>query len=109
EGADADADDEPAAATESIPASPPVAIAEPAVESPAPPVPADTEKPDARPDPNQPSPRWTAEQMQTSLLRVPEIALQPASVPGVLKTGRVIGWSHPLLAIVDARPDLHGL
>jgi hypothetical protein len=64
---------------------------------------------EARPVRPLAAPRWTPEQMQASLLRVPEVWLQPPAVKAVAKTGRATGGSHPALKIIDARDDLRGL
>jgi hypothetical protein len=56
-----------------------------------------------------PPSNWTPEDLQASLLQIPEVWLQPPNVPTVPKTGRAGGRTHPLLGIVDARPDLRGL
>jgi hypothetical protein len=63
----------------------------------------------ARPVATMPAPLWSPEQLQESLLRVPEIWLQPPTIPTVPKTGRIVEGQHPLLAILDSRADLRGL
>jgi hypothetical protein len=55
------------------------------------------------------APAWTPDQLQANLLRVPEVSLQPPSVLKVPYVGPAVGGSHPLLTIVAARADLHGL
>ncbi len=56
-----------------------------------------------------PAPRWTPEELQASLLRIPEVSLQYPTLPVVPRTGRVVGELHPVLVLINARPDLHGL
>src|SRR5215207_5374050 len=106
------------------PPDPPAATAEspPPAAPPAPTVPTppgdDIVDDDVEPVPAPPTggrpavaraaPRWTPEELQASLLRVPEVWLQHPSVPTVPKTGRATGDSHPLLSVVAARPDLRG-
>jgi hypothetical protein len=95
----------------------PVATAGPPRPAAPPPPPADDEdempspdtRPAVRPAGLRPAPRWTPEQMQASLLRVPEVWLQHPAVPTVPQTGKVTGASHPVLTLIDARPDLRGL
>jgi hypothetical protein len=57
----------------------------------------------------RPAPRWTPDQLQASLLRVPEISLQHPSDLAVAQTGRATRAFQPVLAVIDARPDLQGL
>src|SRR5205085_5080307 len=93
-----------------LPLAPPAA-------APTPPGPADDDDtepvPESRPNDKPvtplPAPRWNSDQLRDSLLRVPEVWLQPPSVPTVPKTGKVSGAIHPVLALIEARPDLRGL
>lgn len=57
----------------------------------------------------RPPPQWSARELQSTLLQVPEIWLQHPSTTIVPQTGRVRGQNHPVLAVIDARPDLQGL
>jgi len=68
-----------------------------------------TPPPADRPAAVGPAPRWTADDLRASLLHVPEIGLLPPNDPTVPRTGRAGHGVHPLLALIDARPDLHGL
>lgn len=65
--------------------------------------------PSQQPATLRPSPQWSARDMQTTLLQVPEIWLQHPGTTYIPQTGRVRGQSHPLLKVVEARPDLQGL
>jgi hypothetical protein len=58
---------------------------------------------------NRPAPEWSAAEMQQWLLRVPEVSLQYPGSPKVARTGRITGHYHPVLAVIEARPDLRGL
>jgi hypothetical protein len=64
---------------------------------------------EAPPAVNGPAGKWTPEELQASLLRVPEISLQHPADRKVAPTGRAKRTYQPLLAVIDARPDLQGL
>jgi hypothetical protein len=59
--------------------------------------------------PPPPKSSWTPQQLQQSLLRVPEVWLQPPEYLAIPKLGRATLRSHPVFAVIDARPDLQGL
>lgn len=58
---------------------------------------------------SRPAPEWTAGELQQWLSRVPEVSLQYPGAPKVARTGRAAGYYHPVLSVIDARPDLRGL
>jgi hypothetical protein len=58
---------------------------------------------------NRVAPEWSAGELQTWLLRMPEVSLQYPGSPKVARTGRARGYYHPVLTVIDARPDLRGL
>ena len=71
--------------------------------------PASAITPNQQPSTLRPPPQWSAKEMQASLLQVPEIWLQHPSTTYIPQTGRARGLQHPLLKVIDGRPDLQGL
>lgn len=65
--------------------------------------------PAARSVPPLPNSSWTPEQLRQSLLRVPEVWLQPPEYLAIPKLGRATLQAHPIFSVIDVRPDLQGL
>lgn len=97
----------PPIATDALPPSPPVL---PPIEDEGEPTkPTEPVAPAAQSVPPLPNSNWTPEQLQQSLMKVPEVWLQPPEYLAIPKLGRATLRSHPIFSVIDVRPDLQGL